>query len=122
MLGDGEGFRRRATGISFLNVARKVGSISEIQRLFAFRSAFAGASSCVGVCEALLLCAEKRAFLNEDTLPFVSTPAATETHEDRPELGIPGGAPRQGGVSRWHEHEMGQIRARHAERPLTLHA
>lgn len=91
-----------------------------VLRCVPYRAAFARTFPRVSVGKALLLRAQQRVYLDQDSLPFVSLAGAAEANDDGPEYGISGRTPCEGGVSRRDEDEVSQVRAHHVERALAF--
>ncbi len=58
---------------------------------------------------------------DEHTLALIALACATETHEDRRQATVLARPACQRRVSRWQEHEVREIRTRHAQRTAILH-
>ena len=82
----------------------------------------AGSLARLGIGEALAFCPLERRLLDQHPLTLVSPPSPTESHDDRVEGRVLGGASRQSRIAAAEVYEMREVGALEAERPFPFHA
>ena len=91
-------------------------------RLTPFSRALPSQSTSLGVGQAFLFRPRERLLFDQHALSLVALAGTAKAHHDGPQRRVPAGSSSQCGISALKEHQVIEIGATQAERPLCLHA
>jgi hypothetical protein len=99
----------RTTWKQFADASREPIDVLGVERLTPLGSALSSEFPGCGVRQTFLFCPCERRLFHQHTLALVALPRTTEADHHRAQCRMPAGAPGQGGIPTWQEHEMIQI-------------
>src|SRR5258705_3616206 len=120
MSGDVLPLRSRAAREEIAQSLGKLGHVLLIQLGSPLRRPRASALTCISVGEALTLSLRERGLLNQNALALVASSCTAEADHDRIERRVLPGAARERSIPAGQKHQVVEVGAGHAERPLLL--
>ncbi|OFW22699.1 MAG: hypothetical protein A3H97_06635 [Acidobacteria bacterium RIFCSPLOWO2_02_FULL_65_29] len=112
----------RAPWKQFPDAPRERLDVCRIQFLTTFGRAIPSQSPRLGVGQAFSLRSRERLFFDQYALPLIALARTAEANHHGPERRVAAGASCERGISASKKHQMIEIGARQAERPILLHA